>query len=386
MAPNSRFPKVVFIYDRYSKAAIDKAATVEIRITYQRKQKYISTGISVYSNQWDNGIINHPNAISLNQVLNEQLSTINKKILDLMVTGQFSLAHLSQKTLTNSLREVVFEDYCRQRISIKTYGRTPGTVARYEVFLKYLIDFGRIKHFSDIKESTLIAYDKYLQTKGMKPSSRWGNHHRFLNAIIVDAIDDELLSRNPYKHVHIKKTEEKQKVKYLTISEFQRFCEVSNLPPYLERVKNVFIFQTYTCLSYSDLKEFDSKRITEINGMNVYTGYRHKTTIPFTIPLLPQALHIINIYKGKLPVISAPKYNFYLKTIVKKAKINKPISSHWARHTGATMLLNKGIDMKVISRICGHSSTRITEQIYAKLLDETVVENIKPLNNTFIKK
>ena len=48
----------------------------------------------------------------------------------------------------------------------------------------------------------------------------------------------------------------------------------------------------------------------------------------------------------------------------------------WARHTGATLLLNKGVSMGIISKICGHSSTRITEQIYAKLLEETVVDAI----------
>ena len=59
--------------------------------------------------------------------------------------------------------------------------------------------------------------------------------------------------------------------------------------------------------------------------------------------------------------------------------IEKPISSHWARHTGATLLLNEGIDMKIVAKICGHSSMKITEQVYAKLLDETVVEAVKKL-------
>ena len=59
--------------------------------------------------------------------------------------------------------------------------------------------------------------------------------------------------------------------------------------------------------------------------------------------------------------------------------INKPVSTHYARHTGATLLLNEGIDMRIISKICGHSSTKITEQVYAKLLDETVVDAIKKL-------
>ena len=74
------------------------------------------------------------------------------------------------------------------------------------------------------------------------------------------------------------------------------------------------------------------------------------------------------------------KYNEYLKIIAQAAHIDKPVSSHWARHTGATILLNRGIPMQIVAKICGHSSTRITEQVYAKLLDETVVDAIKGLN------
>lgn len=72
-------------------------------------------------------------------------------------------------------------------------------------------------------------------------------------------------------------------------------------------------------------------------------------------------------------------YNQYLKVIAQAAGIDKPVSTHYARHTGATLLLNEGIDMRIISKICGHSSTKITEQVYAKLLDETVVDAIKKL-------
>lgn len=68
------------------------------------------------------------------------------------------------------------------------------------------------------------------------------------------------------------------------------------------------------------------------------------------------------------------------KIIAQAAGIDKPVSTHWARHTGATMLLNEGIDMQIVSKICGHSSTKITEQVYAKLLDETVVDAISELD------
>lgn len=148
----------------------------------------------------------------------------------------------------------------------------------------------------------------------------------------------------------------------------------------LEKVKDVFIFQTYTCLSYSDLKNFDSSKITIVNGMKVYIDNRTKTLKSFTIPLLSPALDILKKYDNKLPIISNVKYNQYLKIVAQMAKIDKPISSHWARHTGATLLLNEGIDIKIVSKICGHASTRITEQVYAKLLDETVVEAIQEIH------
>ena len=73
------------------------------------------------------------------------------------------------------------------------------------------------------------------------------------------------------------------------------------------------------------------------------------------------------------------KYNQYLKVVAQAAKIDKPVSTHWARHTGATILLNDGVPMQIVSKICGHSSTKITEQVYAKLLDETVVDAIKKI-------
>ena len=94
----------------------------------------------------------------------------------------------------------------------------------------------------------------------------------------------------------------------------------------------------------------------------------------------------IRKYNGKLPIISNVKYNEYLKVIAMAAKIDKPVSSHWARHTGATLLLNEGVEMKIVSKICGHSSTRITEQVYAKLLDETVIDKMAEFEKQISKK
>ena len=71
---NNKVPQVTYIYNRYKKASPTIAASIEIRITYDKKQKYISTGISVYSNQWKgNRVINRPDAIQLNNILDSLL-------------------------------------------------------------------------------------------------------------------------------------------------------------------------------------------------------------------------------------------------------------------------------------------------------------------------
>ena len=61
---------------------------------------------------------------------------------------------------------------------------------------------------------------------------------------------------------------------------------------------------------------------------------------------------------------------------MKEAGIERPVTTHWARHTGATLLLNLKVPLQVVSKVCGHSSIKMTERIYAKLLDCTVVQEV----------
>ena len=177
------------------------------------------------------------------------------------------------------------------------------------------------------------------------------------------------------EHVRINKDKDSKSLwKHLTLDEFRQI-EKADLPTEsLRGVRDLFVFQTYTCLSYIDLTSFDWSKVRDMNGKKLYVGTRGKTKQEFSFLLLRPALAILKRYKGKLPIISNVKYNSYLKAVAQFAGIEKPITSHWARHTGATILLNMGVDMEVVAKILGHSSTKMTRQVYAKLLDETVVK------------
>jgi len=374
-------PQVTFIFNRRKNASLTVKSAVEMRITYDYKQKYIATGIMLYINQWKKGkIVNCPDIIQISSTLDKMLTDVRQIILDMMDEGNIDIFSIPRR-LSQKRKNINFLDYCHQRFDIRKYGKASRSIDRYNLFLKVLKEWGGIRSFKDVNELNLIVFDNYLANKGICLYTKWHNYHRHLNSVILDAINEGYMNKNPYKNICIDKGRDiKSLEKCLTPEEFHKLKTAKMPTGSLEKVRDVFVFQTYTCMSYSDLSEFDSKRIQKVKGMSVYVSSRVKTNKPFTIPLLSQALDILHKYNGELPIISNAKYNVYLKVVAQSSGIDKPLSTHWARHTGATLLLNEGIPMQIVSKICGHSSTKITEQVYAKLLDETVVDAIQDLD------
>lgn len=380
---NNKFPQIHLIYNRYKKASNEKPAVVEIRVTHNYQQKYISTGVWLYPNQWDRGrIVNCDNTIEISQTLERMVTDVRQTIYDMAKEGRIDIRQIPDRLNAKNRSSLTFLDFCKERAAVRKYGKARDTQERYDRFIRLFSVWGKIRTFEDIRDEKIIAYDKHLTKKGMKANSRWNNYHRFLNGFIQDAIKEGLLKRNPYQWVNIDKNKKSLGLdKCLTPSEFRQLRDAKMPTDSLERVRDLFVFQTYTCLRYSDLSKFNHNNITIINGIETYRFTQKKTRNATVIPLLQPALDVLNKYKGFLPVISNVKYNAYLKVVAQAAGLPHKLSTHWARHTGATMLLNEGVDMKIVSRICGHSSLRITEQIYAKLLDETVVDAIESVKD-----
>ena len=78
-------PQIKFVFDRKKKASEDKEGIIEIRISYDYKKKYISTGIKVLPHQWKKDIVvNHPDAGSLNRFINKKIGEVRRAILDMI--------------------------------------------------------------------------------------------------------------------------------------------------------------------------------------------------------------------------------------------------------------------------------------------------------------
>jgi site-specific recombinase XerD len=87
---------------------------------------------------------------------------------------------------------------------------------------------------------------------------------------------------------------------------------------------------------------------------------------------------LINTFDKSKQFLSNQKYNDYLKLLGAGAGLAKRLTSHVARHTYATYLLNKGIPIETVSRAMGHANIKQTQH-YARMLGKTVIEDMKKL-------
>ena len=384
-------PVFKLIFDRRHRATSTKEGAIELRITYNRIQKHATTGVRVLPKQWKNGfIVNRPDALELQKTLDLFVTKARRVVNERMDSGTLDMQTIvaviggkeKEQSTANVPKQRMLVDYFTERASIRKYGRTEDIQARYDRFIRWFDDWGGMVTFDDITEANILKMDEVLVKRGLKPYSIWNNYHRFLNSFIIDAMNEGLLRKNPYKGIHINRDPTADALnKFLTVEEFERIRDMQLPSNYLRHARDLFVFQTYTGLSYIDLEAFDATMIREVKGKLVYAGRRGKTNQEFTFLLMQPAMEVLRRYDMQLPTLSNQKYNNYIKMVAVMAGVNKPVSSHWARHTCATMLLNHGVGMEVVSKVLGHSSTKITREVYAKLLDETVAVAMAVVEN-----
>lgn len=179
-----------------------------------------------------------------------------------------------------------------------------------------------------------------------------------------------------------------QKVIFLTWPELMKVYEKKISQPYLARVRDVFCFQCFTGLRYSDvynLKKSDIKNdLIEIVTI--------KTNDKLQIDLNNYSRAILDIYKDEplpnnkaLPVISNKNYNEYLKKLGELCELNDPetdiyfvgnerkedvykkwelLTTHVGRKTFVSNALFFDIPSEVVMAWTGHKDHKVMEKYY----------------------
>jgi site-specific recombinase XerD len=268
---------------------------------------------------------------------------------------------------------------------------TAGGYKCYKTTLKYLIEFipnrfGRndIK-LSEVNYKFCEAFFEWLTTRKNCKNNGAGKQIQRVKKLLNFSIRLGYVNSNPMSTFPLKfKLQERVA---LNERELNAIEELTLQRDTLKKVKDIFLFQCYTGLSYSDVCRLSQEHLVEgREGVLWIKMKRTKTNVSFSIPLLEPAMKLIKRYEGNrsnskalLPVLSNQKMNENLKLIQELAGLSKNLTSHLARHTFATTItLTNGVPIETVSKMLGHTSLKTT-QIYAKVVDTKIQEDMRVL-------
>jgi integrase len=382
------------VLDRKGRAKEGKEAMLDIRITSNRRHVYLSTGIKVRKSEWIAGqVVNRLDAKSLNERLAIIYEKVGRAVNEVIAADrQIDVATIRKRVWAEievQSGKPVLLDWIHKQIPLLDIDE--GTRKHYYPLENRLEEWGQMRTWDDVTTEKLYEFDAWLHSlhkpqseaarlAGVVPKrlSNAGvyNYHKTLKALLNRARRMGKIATNPYELLRGQfKRGDKESTEYLTEEEMTRIRTLS-LPKgsVLDIARDLFTFQMFTGLAYSDAEAFDFKRYKKVDGTWRYVGQRIKTGVPYVSELLPPAVEVLQKYGGTVPQINNADYNHRLKEIQRLAGIETRLHSHLARHTFATWMLANGAKIENVARMLGHENI-VTTQRYCKVLAQSVHED-----------
>lgn len=347
------------------KRSIKKNGTHPLKLSINTKENsfLLSTEISLKPEQWDpeqNTVIKHKQKVFLNAHLSAMLTEAEQILLAEKQKKGKALTKLQMKTALGNLFK---------RKQIQT-----GEVEN--VFMKVINDSSKAKRTQEIYEATWNKIKAYvgkeaasisfadIDIKWLKKFNEWlipqspsvnarAIHFRNLRAAFNLAIDEEITSNYPFRKFKIE--HEKTRKRALTVEQMR---ELRNMP--LKQWQKKYVdcfFLMFYLLGINGIDLLSAKPEQLIDGRLEYK--RAKTGTLYSIKVEPEALNIINRYKGKNHLLSFCDNRKDYRTFM--CKMNNCLkdlipgcTSYYARHTVASLAANIGIPLDIIARMLGH--------------------------------
>lgn len=393
------------IFDRRGWVKQKKKGIIEVRVTLDRKTIYISTGVCVRKGEWAAGqIVNRPDA----SILNKRIIAIYERVsleADKCVRDgeKFNTDNVKKdigKITETYTEEPTFIKWIQKQIPL--LGVSEGTAKHYEPLVRRLSEWGQMTRWQDLTVENVANFDAWLHTvkkplsdarrkAGAKPEKLSDaavyNYHKCLKALLNRAKSFQKIDSNPYEFLRGKfKKGDKENVEYLTDEEMHKF-EAIILPTgsELDVAHDLFIFQMYTGLSYTDMQSFDASDYKWDGHAWRNVGERIKTGVAYVSQLLPPAVMVLEKYHWEIPKMNNADYNHHLKALQTMAGIKTRIHSHLARHTFATWMLRNGASIENVSKMLGHTNITQTQR-YAKVQAQAVYDDFDKVAAGMIQK
>ena len=372
-----------------------KDHAVYLRLTVDTKRAEICTKRKWKPFRWDNAAGRAKGTKEDARVLNAFLDLLQTKVYEahheIISRGKAVSAGLIKNIVSgigdkqHMLLEVVGQ-HNKEIFQLIGKGYCMATWSKYETTLAHLRNFLQWKHglsdinIRDIRYSFVTDLDHYLRSEKDLDINTAGKYIKNLKKIINGCLAKGWLERDPFFGFKVKHKD--VEIPHLSPDELKTLEEKEFSDDKLSQARDMFLFSCYTGLAYVDSTKLTAANIEiGIDGKKWLSKNRQKTNVPSRVPLLPQALAIIEKYRNHpkvcssgnvLPMMPNKKVNSCLKEITGACGFKKKITFHVARHTFATTVtLGNGVPIDSVSKMLGHKKISTT-QIYAKILDNKV--------------
>ncbi|MGN6398715.1 MAG: site-specific integrase [Mucilaginibacter sp.] len=400
---------ILFLLEK-SKPPVDGAYPIYVRLTVNCVRAEFSFSKRVLPEQWNqetNRAIGKTaeiqalnNAIDKAKVtlqqhydrLENQHEIVTSKMVKLSYLGKLQEEKPKEKTLLFAVDYwiVKFEEKVNKKL------RSAGTLKKWKTLRNKLEAFLKDEYRKtdiDLKDIRFAFAEDFLDYLMLRDANEIGSNAAMkyvknTKQVLKKCVERGWLMINPIQDFSC--TYDQPERERLTMHEI---LDMYNKPVIsrLREVRDVYVFCCFTGFAYSDVYHLTPEDILlGIDGKSWISKNREKTDNPETLPLLPIPREIVERYKGSpycvaqhclLPVNTNQRYNAYLKEIAEICNIKKHLTTHTARHTFATTVtLEHDVPIETVSKMLGHKSIRTT-QIYAKITQKKVSNNMKDLEN-----
>ena len=392
------------IVQRKDRIYADGRCPLFFRFTQKRQCKYISTGIALSQEFWNESdqriVSSYPDSESLNWQLKEKLSEYQKKIEKLTVLE----IDVNFETLLGQKSRYInctISEYFQQQIDYqKSIGKV-GTAGKYETCKSLLeqCSLGK-KRFEQVDLQFLLDFEAYMTRKG-NSSNSLATSFSVLRAVYNKAVKQKVFAEtdNPFKQYNIGRFWKPTRKRAITKEDVQKIQSLE-LPESTESyslsfARDIFLFSY--CVAGINFKDIATLRYGDIQNGRIYYQ-RHKTGKELNSPILPQTRAILERYSKPdaspddyiFPILDRHIHkseqqicnrvhkvighvNANLKRIAEMAGLHVNLTTYVARHTFATVLKRSGVNIAIISESLGHSDLETT-QIYLDSFENSQID------------
>lgn len=363
---------------------------VKLAVARGGKTLYVPLNLSVDEADWDADSVNHirniPQKKALNTYLNGQLSQAELSVQDLQskgllrtLTDRELIDYLSiDKRRIHGKENALFKFHADKMIASQP---NPNTRNTYEVAVKAMQDFCNYDTLllSDITKPWVENFMDYLRKKNLTQGTI-GAYITKIRTIYKRAADEGFTDQR-FPMVSIKHKETRKRSMMI---ENIRTLARGTFPAVQQKYVDLFLLVLM-------MRGINTKDLSRLPADAIHNGRveydRSKTGKHYDIKIEPEMLEIIRRYQGREHLLSFfdrhkdAYYRYFgnimsysLRNAAKSVGIDEKLSPYYARHSWATLAIEIGASMELVSAGLGHKIGAPITQIYVAFNQKQVDE------------